>query len=102
MERFLVQCCCPHEEQESDAPTVERAACCESHALPAAQAANANPRERSLRAPNALHFGVVGLPPEHDAAAPAGGVSVAARARERGARAGPDVPLYDLHCVYLI
>ena len=99
MQKSVPACCCPVERSNADGPAVSRAPCCERKTLAAAPSVPTDSTRQRMTVPAANVF-------------PGELVRIASRVpetlaspssvRERGARAGPDAELFELHSSYLI
>lgn len=93
-------CCTPSSDEAArSAPAIDRAPCCEAKTYPVCQAARSEPEGGAYRSAAGELITVLA---SFDASLSVTGCTLAAKGHERRARAGPDIPLYDLNCAYLI
>jgi hypothetical protein len=99
MQKAAKGCCCAPERPSGDAPAISRAACCDRTTLAAAPSAPVDSSGAS-HVPAANGFsGELILMLDHPAP---NARALASSVRERGARAGPERELFELHSAYLI
>ncbi|HVR19001.1 MAG TPA: hypothetical protein VMS65_04880 [Polyangiaceae bacterium] len=99
MQKSVPACCCPVERPNTDGPAISRAPCCERKTFAAAPSVPTDSTRPTMTGPAANVFPgelvrIASRVPE--SLAPPNTV------RERGARAGPDAELFELHSSYLI
>lgn len=101
MQRTIAkECCHPAQQSKGDAPALTRSNCCETKVVPLSPPASSE-RAGALQ-PSAPLLALPARALPRWEGAPSAPPSVFVSARERGARAGPRAPLYELHCAYLI
>ena len=101
MQQLRSHCCCAQSSDEAarSVPAIERAPCCETKTYPVCHIGRGEPESAACQAAGSALITPLA---SFDTSPPVTGFILPARGHERRARAGPDIPLYDLNCAYLI
>ena len=99
MQTSAPACCCAAEHSNDEGPAISRAPCCERKTLATAPSVPTDSTRQTTTVPAASVFSgelvrIASSVPES--------LASPSSVRERGARAGPDAELFELHSSYLI